>query len=308
MHPYYESVNFVQNGLPILIYKLSSMGSKIERINITNGHETDYFNMSDCKEISHWHNSLEILYYFDDAGMIINGDYYSPCKEDILLVDSFDIHKDPDDKMNGHYVFLIDPTLMPLTKHADIRFPKSYDKKWLKSNGEYENHRRLIAEELLKIIHFFECLDDKSNRLNVYELYSQVFMLFAKLQNYMQAVESNYVEDKMVNNQREILKRIYSYVSTNFSREITLKEISELVGFTENYFCKFIKTSTNQTFLEFLNSYRCQIARNKMEQSDLSVTTIALESGFSSVSYFSKVFKKNYGLGPREYRKNYSKS
>ncbi len=307
MQPYYEQVKFNQPVLPILIYKLISDDDDItyvRRINITNHHETEYFDMTKCREISHWHNSLEILYYFEDgAGMIINGDYFAPNNEDILLIDSFDIHKDPDDKLDGHYVFLIDPSLLPVHTTTKIRFPQSNQHKWLQKDGQYETYRSSIVDGLNKILELFAPKQDR-NEPNFYEVYGEMFLLLAKLEDYMKTIDTTYTEDQTDTKQREVLKKTYSYVALNFEREITLGEISNLVGFSENYFCRFLKNATNQTFLEFLNSYRCQIASNRMEHSESSITTIALEVGFASVSYFSKVFKKTYGISPSQFRKS----
>ncbi len=310
MHPYYENAIYDDTNLPIVVYKLfseSTDNSISQSINISSNSEPVRYCKYECRQVHHWHNSLEILYFFKDgAGIIINGEEYIAKKGDIILVDSFDIHKNPNETPDGHYVFLIDPALLPINVATQIQFPKAYGKKWLKKDNNYETFREKIAHNMEIIIDIFKNHNSNSkNKINYYQLYSEIFMLLAKLEEYLKNIDSNYVE-KIHNSahQREILKQIYSYVTYNYHNDISLKEISELVGFSQNYFCKFIKLSTNQTFLEFLNSYRCQIAGNKMETTDESITTIALDCGFSSVSYFSKVFSKVYKVSPRNYRNN----
>ncbi|MGL1890889.1 MAG: AraC family transcriptional regulator [Spirochaetaceae bacterium] len=306
MFPYYENAIYDNTNLPLVVYKLFSESpdnSISQSIDISNNSEPHRYNKYECRQVHHWHNSLEILYFFrDGAGIIINGEEYYAKAGDIILVDSFDIHKNPNETIDGHYVFLIDPALLPINTATQIQFPKAYEKKWLKKDNNYEPFREIIASKMDLIIDIFE-KHNIENKINYYQLYSEIFMLLAKLEEYLKDVDYDYViKIDSSAHQREILKQIYSYVTYNYQNDISLKEISELVGFTQNYFCKFIKLSTNQTFLEFLNSYRCQIACNTMQTTNESITTIALDCGFSSISYFSKVFSKIYKISPRNYR------
>ncbi len=312
MHPYYEKIKYENISLPIVIYKVTSDGpinSIGQSINISNHSETSSYKKCECRVIPHWHNSLEILYFFKDGVVIIiNGEEYHPKIGDIILIDAFDIHINTNETPDAQYVFLIDPSLMPINVGTQIQFPKLYEKKWLKKDSFYEPFRKIIANRLERVMELFQTSNnDNISKLNYYELYSEIFMLFAKLEDYLESSDSNYVKNVEESaHQRELLKKIYSFVSYNYHVDISLKEISELVGFTENYFCKFFKLSTNQTFLEFLNGYRCQMARNLMETTGETITTIALDCGFSSVSYFSKVFSKIYKINPRNYRNNFS--
>ena len=58
----------------------------------------------------------------------------------------------------------------------------------------------------------------------------------------------------------------------------------------------------NLTCIEYLNQYRLNMAARQLTATDLPVTTIALESGFNNISYFNRVFKKYFGITPREFR------
>lgn len=59
--------------------------------------------------------------------------------------------------------------------------------------------------------------------------------------------------------------------------------------------------------IEFLNSYRLQIACGLLENTNLSVTNIASNCGFNHVSYFSQLFAESFGDTPREYRKKHDR-
>ena len=61
----------------------------------------------------------------------------------------------------------------------------------------------------------------------------------------------------------------------------------------------------NMTCVEYLNQYRLEIAAGELAESGESVTEIALNAGFNNLSYFNRVFKRSFGMTPREYRKQF---
>lgn len=85
---------------------------------------------------------------------------------------------------------------------------------------------------------------------------------------------------------------IFDYVMKNFQNTISLRDVAGLVYMTPNAFCRFFKQRRNKTFFQFLIQFRvdnaCQVLENK---ADLSIETIALGSGFNSVSNFIRQFK-----------------
>ena len=59
----------------------------------------------------------------------------------------------------------------------------------------------------------------------------------------------------------------------------------------------------NMTCIEYMNQYRLEMASRQLAGTELPITSIALESGFNNISYFNRVFKKKFGVTPKEYRK-----
>ncbi len=111
------------------------------------------------------------------------------------------------------------------------------------------------------------------------------------------------IESSINQDQKSTLKKIFNYVEENYTNDIQLTEIANLTNLNESYLCRFFKSSTDMTLFEYINQHRCLIARRKLENTNDSVTDIALSSGFSSTSYFSRVFKSQFTLSPSQYRK-----
>jgi len=102
----------------------------------------------------------------------------------------------------------------------------------------------------------------------------------------------------------EQIKRILDYIEANFSAELTLANLAGTINMNANYFCRIFRSVLHQSPMDYVNFYRIEQAAYLLESSDLPITEIGLECGFSESSYFTKVFKKYKGLSPRQYRKN----
>ena len=72
---------------------------------------------------------------------------------------------------------------------------------------------------------------------------------------------------------------------------------------SEKYFCSFFKKLTGNTPLEFVNKTRIESACEMLKNENQSITEIALDCGFESLSYFIRRFKEQMGVSPNEYKK-----
>ena len=93
------------------------------------------------------------------------------------------------------------------------------------------------------------------------------------------------------------------HIERNYSLQITLDEACECAGVSKFYFCRQFKQLTGATFTEYLNYVRLLNVERELENSDRSISDIAWDCGFTSIQYFNKVFRKNKGYTPSEYRK-----
>lgn len=103
--------------------------------------------------------------------------------------------------------------------------------------------------------------------------------------------------------QREI-KQILTYIHRNYDRRILLEELALEVHLSRESCCRIFKKTLNCTISEYIADYRIQKSMELLEQTDLSITQIAYDTGFSSGSYFIRKFKELLHITPAMYRKN----
>ncbi|UQZ34942.1 AraC family transcriptional regulator [Paenibacillus sp. PK3_47] len=99
------------------------------------------------------------------------------------------------------------------------------------------------------------------------------------------------------------LKKVILYIQDNYREPIRTRDLSELIPMSEGQFCRFFKTMTRKTPVDYINSYRIRQAADLLQQSERKISDIALEVGFDNVSYFIKVFRKAMKCSPSEFRK-----
>lgn len=103
---------------------------------------------------------------------------------------------------------------------------------------------------------------------------------------------------------RQRLMQVRIYVSCNYQRPISLNEISQHIGMNRSAFCTFFHKHTGQTFVNYLNAYRVNIASNLLKKGQTSVTEACYASGFNDVAYFCRTFRRYKGVAPSAIKKS----
>lgn len=98
------------------------------------------------------------------------------------------------------------------------------------------------------------------------------------------------------------LQPVIDHIDSNYRSEITLAELSDIVGLSPQYLCRLFKECLNMRPFEYLARRRIQQAKLLLAENSLSVSEIAAQVGYNDCSYFCSVFKKHEQLSPAEYR------
>ncbi len=101
----------------------------------------------------------------------------------------------------------------------------------------------------------------------------------------------------------ESLKKAVSYIRLNYQSEITITEIATHVGISERYLRKLFTRNLDIAPLDYLNQIRVNKSIELLRNTELSVKEICFKCGFKSPQYFSRVFRNQMGVTPRELTK-----
>ena len=97
------------------------------------------------------------------------------------------------------------------------------------------------------------------------------------------------------------VKKAMHYMSEHFNENITLNDISNLVGVSVQYFSKIFKEEVGCNYVDWLNSLRINRAKELMESTQMTIKEVGFQVGYNDPNYFSRIFKRYEGVAPTEY-------
>lgn len=140
-------------------------------------------------------------------------------------------------------------------------------------------------------------IDDEYNFLRLAKL-------FEILHENMKSQESKPAEDsRSLNPQKST--QLFTYVDENYAYIKDLKELSDLFEISESYLFKLFQKEYGMTPKTYINKLRIQNICSRLKHSNRTIKSIAADYGFDSYEHFCRVFKKEVGICPTEYRKQF---
>lgn len=101
----------------------------------------------------------------------------------------------------------------------------------------------------------------------------------------------------------ELVVKMLNYIDDNLYKRITMDEISSIFYFNKDYLMRMFKKELDITIMDYINKRRIYNSLDLLKNTDDLVIKIALNSGYSSLEYFSETFTKILGVSPLTYRK-----
>lgn len=98
------------------------------------------------------------------------------------------------------------------------------------------------------------------------------------------------------------------YMEAHFAKSLTLPDVAAHAGLSAEYLSRLFKEETGVKFVVYLNNLKLKHALHLLETTNLKVYEVAEQVGYSNLSYFSTVFKKNFGQNPFDYKNHFGNS
>ena len=104
------------------------------------------------------------------------------------------------------------------------------------------------------------------------------------------------------NKENPVISKAKAYVEAHIGSEISLDQTADSVGVNPFYLSKLFKEETGSNFIDFVNDVRLEKARSLLKKLELSIKEVSFDCGYSDQNYFSKIFRRKFGITPTEYR------
>lgn len=113
------------------------------------------------------------------------------------------------------------------------------------------------------------------------------------------------VHNKQEEQSETAVAKAKKYIQENYSKDISLDDVSKEVSISPYYFSKLFKEEAGENFIEYLTRIRIEKAKEMLKKPELSIKEVGVMSGYGDPNYFSRIFKKQTDMTPREYRERY---
>lgn len=118
----------------------------------------------------------------------------------------------------------------------------------------------------------------------------------------VEEVRAGQADPKLIRKRRQ-MRDILIYMNNNFNLPLTNDEIASENNLSVRALTALFAEMLQMTPVQYMNAYRISVACERFQITDMSVTEVAKWSGFDDVKYFSRVFRKEKGMSPQEYKK-----
>ena len=157
-------------------------------------------------------------------------------------------------------------------------------------------HRISILETLLKAV----AITDQEEFGYEFEVRSALSKLWCMLLD--ETVKIRTSHQRKNNMDFERLKDMIQYIHEHYMEKITIRDIASAANISDRECSRCFRRCLNTSPVVYLNNYRITMSAKLLLQSNDSILNICMSCGFSSSSYFGKLFQKTMGCTPRKYR------
>ena len=169
---------------------------------------------------------------------------------------------------------------------------------FLKTAG-IDGFKIISSDDSLKLIYIISRIMDCLDQEDLNKGYTSSILLYEFMQEFAKCFP-------VISYSAEKISSVISYIDCNYQRDLSLDEISSVIGVTPRHLCRLFRQYKGQTLFEYIMSKRVQKAKELLVSSkDKKIDEISRIAGYNNTSYFCKRFKRSEGITPAQFRKMY---
>lgn len=255
----------------------------------------------------HWHDYLQITICTEGTGkFLFTNKEYTVEKGDVFIVSNFENHVAISDETT-HFlmiIFMPDFIAAPGSRHFDFEYldPFRYNTKTFNHKIDHtlcEAKRIVSHAQSLKSVYY------KKEPGYRHLLDASLRQILAILIAYYKTTYNDYCSVNS-RSQSKMRDAIY-YINQNYLDNLTLQNVSDHLHISTSRFRHVFKETFHIGFKEYTTYLRLSESRRLLLTTDLNITEVSNNSGFSNIYQFYKVFNKYVFMSPAEYRKRFAR-
>lgn len=252
------------------------------------------------------------LHYHPDEYEIT---YTEGCRGTLIAGNNMTTFKDPDLVLTGpglphSWYDLPDSTNDTNKRITVIHFTDEiFPEHWLDAE-EFSSVKKLLIESLKGIQFKNSTAKELRKKFNTLEQgqgiknFSIIVQILARLskEKRMKMLSDVSLNLHDAKEEEERFKNVHEYIINKFRKKLYIREVAEIAGLSESAFSHYFKKHSLKSFSDFVIDLRLYYARELLRNTSTSITSIAYESGFNSISNFNRLFRERSGMTPGDFR------
>lgn len=276
---------------------------KREVITFNNDYEVNIANENSPTSFpAHWHVFTEfVLATKDHCNYAINGKPYEINAGDLLLIWPTEMHEVVSTPMHASLILQFDSAIISRCRDINMNRYSLQSHHHIKASEQAElaSSLRKCMQKCCDIYYSGEPFVETKIKIQIHE------MLTILATDALNKINNSLTSPESINSSFLKINNACTYITENCEKDLTQEEVADYVGFSRYHFARLFKEYTSATFVHYLTKQRLQKAIELLGDRNLSITSIAYQSGFQSISNFNRVFKEVKGCSPKEYRTLY---
>lgn len=247
---------------------------------------------------THFHQEVELVYVMEgELRLYVMEREYHLKRGDICVINSNEEHRiETQGEITTAHIFITYSLIRSVYNGVSSFF---FCNSTSEDDERYEKLRELL-NQLLKRKMF--CEKEAEEGQQEYEYLSVFYKVLGYLtSNFIKKAKTDAGMSMQQKSQMRTLQ-INEYIMNNYNQPISLKSLADTLYLSEGYLSRYFKKIYNMSFSAYLRQVRLSHAMSELLYTDKAILQIALDNGFSSISFFNKVFKEEYGKSPSHVR------
>ena len=162
-------------------------------------------------------------------------------------------------------------------------------------------------DAIMRVYHQIDTLSSVSEGFYAMTQFMTILYELSKCSGSRTLATSSFAKVEVESDSRRVLK-VKNFIAKNYMDEIRLATLAEIAGMSPSAFSRFFKLHTGRNLSDYIIEIRLCYASRMLVDTTKSVAEICYQSGFNNLSNFNRIFRKNKGCSPTEFRENYHKT
>lgn len=235
--------------------------------------------------VPHWHEHIELLYIVEGSGSVISDRMaITPLPGQIIVINSNALHRFAPIDYLKYYCLIIDKNFL---EKLNLEVEEMTFQSLIDAPAVVKPFKHMIKEYTEQKEYYKESM--KADIISIMVELARNHTVFQPKQ-----------KDAGTGRKLEIAKKIIQYINRHYKEPLSIEEIAKAVGFSRYYASHVFKEVIGCTLIDYINRQRCNHAKTLLASGQYTVSQTAELCGFLNLSYFTRTYKKQMGILPRE--------